>query len=66
VHRVLKSRGLQLEHGQVTTVERLEKLTAVAVKAAYIDIQLAPGRDAARVPACRRATTRMDSGAGVG
>ena len=45
MHRVLKSQGLQLEDSQVTTAERLEKLTAVAVKAACIDIQLTQERD---------------------
>ena len=45
MHRVLKSQGLQLEDSQVTTAERLEKLAAVAVKAACIDIQLTQERD---------------------
>ncbi len=45
LHRVLKSQGLQLEDSQVTKAERLEKLTAAAVKAACIDIQLTQERD---------------------
>jgi hypothetical protein len=43
--RVLKSQGLQLEDSQLATAERLEKLTAVAIKAACIDIQLTQERD---------------------
>jgi hypothetical protein len=45
MHRVMKSQGLQLEDSQLATAERLEKLTAVAVKAACIDIQLTQERD---------------------
>jgi hypothetical protein len=45
MHRVMKSQGLQLEDSQVATAERLEKLTAIAVKAACIDIQLTQERD---------------------
>jgi len=45
MHRVMKSQGLQLEDSQLTTAERLEKLAAVAVKAACIDIQLTQERD---------------------
>ncbi len=45
MHRVMKSQGLQLEDSQVATAERLEKLAAVAVKAACIDIQLTQERD---------------------
>lgn len=45
MHRVLKSQGLQLEDSQIATAERLEKLAAVAVKAACIDIQLTQERD---------------------
>jgi hypothetical protein len=45
MHRAMKSQGLQLEDSQVTTAERLEKLAAVAVKAACIDIQLTQERD---------------------
>jgi hypothetical protein len=45
MHRVLKSQGLQLEDSQLATAERLEKLAAVAVKAACIDIQLTQERD---------------------
>jgi|SRR6202789_591791 len=45
LHRVLKSQGLQLEDSQLATAERLEKLTAVAVKAACTDIQLTQERD---------------------
>lgn len=45
MHRVLKSQGLQLEDSQLATADRLEKLTAVAVKAACIDIQLTQERD---------------------
>jgi hypothetical protein len=43
--RVMKSQGLQLEDSQVASAERLVKLTAVATKAACIDIQLTQGRD---------------------
>jgi hypothetical protein len=45
MHRVLKSQGLRLEDSQLATADRLEKLTAVAVKAACIDIQLTQERD---------------------
>ncbi|MGA7808484.1 IS4 family transposase, partial [Bradyrhizobium sp.] len=45
MHRVMKSQGLQLEDSQVTTAERLEKLAAITVKAACIDIQLTQERD---------------------
>ena len=45
MHRVLKSQGLQLEDSQIATADRLEKLAAVAVKAACIDIQLTQERD---------------------
>lgn len=45
LHRAMKSQGLQLEDSQVTTAARLEKLAAVAVKAACIDIQLTQERD---------------------
>jgi hypothetical protein len=45
MHRVMKSQGLQLEDSHLATAERLEKLTAVAVKAACIDIQLTQERD---------------------
>jgi hypothetical protein len=45
MHRVLKSQGLQLEDSQIATAACLEKLTAVAVKAACIDIQLTQERD---------------------
>lgn len=45
LHRVLKQQGLQLEDSQIATAERLEKLAAVAVKAACIDIQLTQERD---------------------
>ena len=45
MHRVMKSQGLQLEDSQVASAERLEKLAAVAVKAACIDIQLTQERD---------------------
>ena len=42
-----KQQGLQLQDSQLATAERLEKLTAVAVKAACIDIQLTQERDGA-------------------
>lgn len=45
MHRVVKTRGLQLEESQLATAGRLEKLAAVAVKAACIDIQLTQERD---------------------
>jgi hypothetical protein len=45
MHRVVKTQGLQLEDSQLATVERLEKLAVVAVKAACIDIQLTQERD---------------------
>jgi hypothetical protein len=45
LHRVLKSQGLRLEDSQVASAERLMKLTAAAVKAACIDIQLTQERD---------------------
>jgi hypothetical protein len=50
--RVMKSQGLGLEDSQVQTAERLLKLTAAAIKAACIDIQLVQERDGAHgVPA---------------
>jgi hypothetical protein len=45
VHRVMKSRGLNLEESQLASAERLIKLTAAAVKAATIAIQLVQERD---------------------
>jgi hypothetical protein len=42
--RVMKSQGLGLEDSQVATAERLIKLTAVAIKAACIDMQLVQER----------------------
>ena len=45
VHRVMKSQGLELEESQITTADRLLKLTAAAVKAAAITIQLVQERD---------------------
>jgi hypothetical protein len=43
--RVMKSQGLQIEDSQVTSADRLVKLTAAATKAACIDIQLTQSRD---------------------
>jgi hypothetical protein len=43
--RVTKSQGLQLEDSQLASAERLVKLTATAIKAACIDIQLVQERD---------------------
>lgn len=45
--RLLKSQGLQLEDSQVTSAERLAKLTAAAVKAACAILQLVQERDGA-------------------
>jgi hypothetical protein len=45
VHRVMKSQGLELEESQLASAERLLKLTATAVKAATIAIQLVQERD---------------------
>jgi hypothetical protein len=45
VHRVMKSQGLDLEESQITSADRLLKLTAAAVKAATITIQLVQERD---------------------
>jgi hypothetical protein len=45
MHRGVKSQGLQLEDSQLAAAERLERLAAVAVKAACIDIQLTQERD---------------------
>lgn len=45
--RVMKSQGLQLEDSQLASAERLVKLTAIATKAACIDIQLTQERDGA-------------------
>lgn len=45
--RVSKSQGLGLEESQLHTAERLLKLTAVAIKAACIDLQLTQERDGA-------------------
>ena len=41
----MKSQGLRLEDSQLATAEGLRKLTAIAVKAACIDIQLTQERD---------------------
>ena len=41
----MKSQGLDLEESQITDASRLAKLTAVAVKAATIAIQLVQERD---------------------
>lgn len=43
--RVTKSQGLQLEDSQLASADRLVKLTATAIKAACIDIQLVQERD---------------------
>lgn len=43
--RVLKSQGLRIEDSEVQTAERLEKLVAIAAKAAAIIIQLVQARD---------------------
>ncbi len=45
VHRVMKSHGLGLEESQIASADRLLKLTAAAVKAATITIQLVQERD---------------------
>lgn len=45
--RILKTQGLQLEDSQIATAERLMKLTAAAVKAACITLQLVQERDGA-------------------
>jgi hypothetical protein len=44
--RLLKLQGLQLEDSQLETAERLIKLTAVAVKAAAVTMQLVQAREA--------------------
>jgi Transposase DDE domain len=46
--RILKSQGLRLEDSQVTTAERLGKLTAAAVKAACLTLQLVQAREGVR------------------
>ena len=43
--RVTKSQGLQLEDSQLASADRLVKLTAAAIKAACIDMQLVQERD---------------------
>jgi hypothetical protein len=43
--RVLKSQGLQIEDSQLQSSERLEKLVAIAAKAAAIIIQLVQARE---------------------
>lgn len=43
--RVTKSQGLQLEDSQLASADRLVKLTATAMKAACIDMQLVQERD---------------------
>jgi len=43
--RVLKSQGLKIEDSQLQTANRLEKLVAIAAKAAAIIIQLVQARD---------------------
>jgi len=45
VHRVVKSQGLDLEQSQIASADRLLKLTAAAVKAATVTIQLVQERD---------------------
>jgi hypothetical protein len=45
VHRVVKSQGLDLEESQITSADRLLKLTAAALKAATIAVQLVQERD---------------------
>jgi len=45
VHRVMKSQGLNIEDSQVASADRLLKLTAAAVKAATIAVQLVQERD---------------------
>ncbi len=50
--RVTKSQGLQLEDSQLAAADRLVKLTAAAIKAARIDMQLVRERDGKhRLPA---------------
>jgi hypothetical protein len=44
---VLKSQGLQLEDSQLASAERLAKLTAAAVKAARLTLQLVQERNGA-------------------
>ena len=44
--RLLKLQGLRLEDSQLETAERLIKLTAIAVKAAAVTMQLVQARDA--------------------
>jgi hypothetical protein len=43
--RLMKLQGLRLEDSQLTTAERLIKLSAIATKAAVITLQLLQGRD---------------------
>lgn len=43
--RVMKSQGLKIEDSQLQSAERLEKLVAIAAKAAAIIIQLVQARD---------------------
>ena len=43
--RVLKSQGLRIEDSQLQTAQRLEKMVAIAAKAAAIIIQLVQARD---------------------
>jgi hypothetical protein len=45
VHRIMKSQGFALEDSQLTTADRLLKLTAVTVKAATKVMQLVQERD---------------------
>jgi hypothetical protein len=44
--RLLKLQGLNLEDSQLETADRLQKLTAIATKAAVITLQLLQARDA--------------------
>ena len=46
--RLLKSQGLRLEDSQIASAERLSKLTAAAVKAACMALQLVQERDGAQ------------------
>ena len=47
--RTLKKQGLQLEDSQVETAERLLKLTAIAIHAAALIMQLVQARDGQRI-----------------
>lgn len=58
--RTLKTKGLKLEDSQIETAERLLKLTAIALRAAALIMQLVQARDGKRVLPARNAFTALE------